>query len=139
MKTKRILSVLILMIVSCCFVCLGCDKGKNPPTNPPPADIVVEGVKVESIEILQFGESFECLMLVRNEGQEDVEIDASEFVFKINNTVLEHDGVGETISANSSAEFVFLIEAGNSGVRENSKVSVYFKGEFLKTVNVQGE
>lgn len=139
MKAKRILSALILVIVSCCFVCLGCKKDGNPPGDPPAQDIVVNGVKIETIEIIDYGGSFTCEMLVSNDSEEDIELDASRFVFKLNNaTVIEHDGSEEYISADQEQEIILLLDAGNNVIKENYLVAVYYNNQFLTNLRVEG-
>ena len=139
MKTKKILVALVLMVMSCCFVCLGCGKNeKDPPANVP-TEVLIDGVDVESVEIYQIESQFICDLFVSNKTENDLDLDLSQMVFKLNKTTeLEHDGALEIVlTGEENHQITLEIYAGESGLKEGDSVSVYYKNEFLLKTTVE--
>ena len=137
MKTKKILTILVLIMMSC-FVCFGCKDDKNPP-NEPNKEVFVEGVvEIKLVQIFQLDTTFTCEITAKNTGGEKVVWDTALVVFKMNNTtVLDHDGIKETILPGVSEQIIFDLDPANTGLKEGDSVSVYYKDEFLTNVIVE--
>lgn len=134
MKSKKVLSVLVCLLMACCFVCFGCGKDDDSTDK---AIAVIDGFRIESISVFNiYADYYNIEIGIKNTNEESATFDYTQIHIIFNDSELEHNGDDMLFEVNQYWKMSLQISVGDSNLSVGDKVDVYYQDKLLKTVEV---
>jgi len=131
MKTKNLLSVFVLVIISCCFAFVGCGSKPIKPV------ATLNGFQFQQIKIVEDDDEFYIKMKIKNTNTIDASFDFSDLVLKIDDEAsISHLGDVINFEAGEVKELLFELVSVPSEFSEGDVILIYYNAEIAGTFEV---
>ena len=131
MKTKKIIPMLMLVLVSCCFICFGCGSTPQQPV------AVINGYEFQTVKLMEADDEVLIEIKIKNKNTMSGKFDFSELVLKLDDeAVILHTGEIESFNVGETKTIYLILNSVPSEMNVGDKVSIYYSAEIAGTFKV---